>query len=146
MRVRLIAVGKIKEPSWKERAYAYTARLKPFATLEVLEARDADAEREGERILKALEKERGRIFAMAEEGKTFTSEKFAEKLGMLRDASQDAVFIIGGAYGLSDAVKARADELLALSPMTFTHEMARVVLLEQLYRGFSILHGTGYHH
>ncbi len=146
MRIRLIAVGKVKEPSWKERAEAYAKRLKPFAGLGVVEVRDADAEREGERILKSLEKERGRVFAMAEEGRGLTSEQFAERLGGLRDTGQDAVFIIGGAYGLSDALKARADELLALSPMTFTHEMARVVLLEQLYRGFSILQGTGYHH
>lgn len=146
MRLRLIVVGKLKEPSWKERADTYAARLKPYATLEITELKDADALREGERILKALEKARGRVFALAEEGKTQGSEPFARQLGELREASRDAIFVIGGAYGLSDAVKQRADVLLSLSPMTFTHEMARVVFLEQLYRGFTILQGTGYHH
>ncbi|MEM8549200.1 MAG: 23S rRNA (pseudouridine(1915)-N(3))-methyltransferase RlmH [Verrucomicrobiota bacterium] len=146
MRIRLIAVGKMKEPSWRERAEAYAARLKPFASLELMQARDADAEQEGERILKALEKTPGRVFALAEEGRAMTSDQLAQAISQLRDSSTEATFIVGGAYGLSDAVKSRADALLSLSPMTFTHEMARVLLLEQLYRAFSILHGSGYHH
>ncbi|MEM9227249.1 MAG: 23S rRNA (pseudouridine(1915)-N(3))-methyltransferase RlmH [Verrucomicrobiota bacterium] len=94
----------------------------------------------------ALEKNQSRVFALAEEGKLMTSEQLAQTVGQLRDSSTEATFIVGGAYGLSDAVKARADVLLSLSPLTLTHEMARVVLLEQLYRAFTILHGSGYHH
>jgi 23S rRNA (pseudouridine1915-N3)-methyltransferase len=146
MRLHLLAVGKLKEPSWRERAEEYAKRLKPYATLDITEIRDADAEREGERLLKALDKDRSRVFALAEEGKCRPSAALAQSLDELRQHSQDATFIIGGAYGLSPAVKARADALLSLSPMTFTHEMARVVLLEQLYRAFTILAGTGYHH
>ncbi len=144
--LKLITVGKLKEPSWRERAGEYAKRLRPYTALEMIELRDADAGREGERILKALEKERGHIFALAEEGRCGPSTALAQRLDSLRTGGQDAVFLIGGAYGLSDAVKARADTLLSLSPMTFTHEMARVVLLEQLYRAFTILQGTGYHH
>ncbi|MBC2596229.1 23S rRNA (pseudouridine(1915)-N(3))-methyltransferase RlmH [Ruficoccus amylovorans] len=146
MRVNLLVVGKLKEPSWRERAEEYAKRLRPYVTLDITELRDADATREGERILKALEKGHGQVFALAEEGKCRPSAALAQTLGELRDGGQDATFIIGGAYGLSDAVKARADALLSLSPMTFTHEMARVVLLEQIYRAFTILAGTGYHH
>ncbi|MGE9292234.1 MAG: 23S rRNA (pseudouridine(1915)-N(3))-methyltransferase RlmH [Puniceicoccales bacterium] len=146
MRIRLLVVGKMKEPSWRERAEEYAKRLRPYATLEITEIRDSDPEREGERLLKALEKERGRVFALAEEGKCRPSSALADALDELRTNSQDAAFIVGGPYGLSAEVKARADTLLSLSPMTFTHEMARVILLEQLYRAFSILHGSGYHH
>jgi 23S rRNA (pseudouridine1915-N3)-methyltransferase len=81
---------------------------------------------------------------MAEEGKTRTSTGLAAELFALQ--GQPAVFIIGGAYGLSSAVKARADLLFALSPLTFTHEIARMLLCEQLYRAVSISSGSKYHH
>jgi 23S rRNA (pseudouridine1915-N3)-methyltransferase len=81
---------------------------------------------------------------MAEEGGTRSSQQLADELQALR--GRPAVFIIGGAYGLSDAVKQRADVLLSLSPFTFTHEIARMLLCEQLYRAVSIQTGSKYHH
>ena len=81
---------------------------------------------------------------MAEEGKTRTSAGLAKELYALQ--GQPAVFIIGGAYGLSPAVKAKAEVLFALSPLTFTHEIARMLLCEQLYRAVSINAGSKYHH
>ena len=81
---------------------------------------------------------------MAEEGRTRSSQKLAAELQALQGRS--AVFIVGGAYGLSAAVKSRADVLLSLSPFTFTHEIARMLLCEQLYRAVSIQTGSKYHH
>ena len=81
---------------------------------------------------------------MAEEGVVRSSRVLARQLQSLQ--GQPAVFIIGGAYGLSAAVKQRADELFALSPMTFTHEIARMLVCEQLYRAVSINSGSKYHH
>jgi 23S rRNA (pseudouridine1915-N3)-methyltransferase len=111
----------------------------------LLELKDGDVESEGERILEALTKRKdARVYAMAEEGKTRTSTGLAKQLFDLQ--GQPAIFIIGGAYGLSPAVKARADVLFALSPLTFTHEIARMLLCEQLYRAVSINAGSNYHH
>jgi 23S rRNA (pseudouridine1915-N3)-methyltransferase len=81
---------------------------------------------------------------MAEEGMTRTSQRLADELYTLQ--GRPAVFILGGAYGLSDAVKARADALFALSPLTFTHEIARMLICEQLYRAVAIQNGSKYHH
>ena len=123
----------------------FSKRLKRSGNFELLELKDGDVENEGERILEALAKRKdARVYAMAEEGSTRTSTGFAKELFGLQ--GQPAIFIIGGAYGMSPAVKARADVLLALSPLTFTHEIARMLLCEQLYRAVSINAGSNYHH
>ncbi len=144
-RYTVIAIGKMKNRSLAALCDDFSKRLKRQGNFELLELKDGDVESEGQRILEALAK-RGdaRVFAMAEEGKTRTSATLAKELYGLQ--GQPAVFIIGGAYGLSDAVKARADGLCALSPMTFTHEIARMILCEQLYRAVSINSGSKYHH
>ena len=80
---------------------------------------------------------------LTEEGKEFTTREFSSYLGGI---DRKIVFIIGGPYGISDEVKARADKLMALSKMTFTHEMARMIFLEQLYRALNLLNGGAYHH
>ena len=123
----------------------FAKRLQRQGNFELIELKDGDVASEGQRILEALDKRKGaRVYAMAEEGTTRTSAKLAHQLQRLQ--GQPAIFIIGGAYGLSDAVKQRADVLLALSPMTFTHEIARMLLCEQLYRAVSIQTGSKYHH
>ena len=100
-------------------------------------------EKEGEKILPHL---KGYVFAMAIEGKKTSSEKFAEKLKTLSDRGNGVfTFVIGGSYGLSDKVKARADELISFSDMTFPHTLFRLMLTEQLYRAFSIIGGSAYH-
>lgn len=144
-RYTIIAVGRMKNKALAALCDDFAKRLSRSGNFKMLELKDADVEAEGVRILEALEKRKdARIYAMAEEGKTRTSVKFAKELFALQ--GQPAVFIIGGAYGLSDVVKQRADQLFALSPMTFTHEMARMVLIEQLYRAVSINSGSKYHH
>jgi 23S rRNA (pseudouridine1915-N3)-methyltransferase len=144
-RYTVIAVGRMKNKALAALCDDYGKRLGRSGNFELIELKDADVEAEGTRILEALEKRKdARIYAMAEEGKTRTSVSFAKELFALQ--GQSAVFIIGGAYGLSDAVKSRADQLFALSPMTFTHEIARMVMCEQLYRAVSINSGSKYHH
>lgn len=141
----LIAVGKMKNRPLAALCDDFGKRLKRQGNFELVELKDGDVASEGERILAALAK-RGdaRIYAMAEEGGTRSSQQLADELQALR--GRPAVFIIGGAYGLSDAVKQRADVLLSLSPFTFTHEIARMLLCEQLYRAVSIQTGSKYHH
>ena len=144
-RYTIIALGKMKNRSLAALCDDFSKRLKRQGNFELVELKDGDVESEGLRILEALAK-RGdaRIYAMAEEGVTRSSQKLADELYALQ--GRPAVFIIGGAYGLSDAVKQRADQLLALSPFTFTHEIARMLLCEQLYRAVSIQTGSKYHH
>jgi len=144
-RYTVIAVGKMKNRSLAALCDDFCKRLKRQGNFELIELKDGDVESEGQRILEALVKRSdAKIYAMAEEGKTRSSQKLAEELYALQ--GRPAVFIIGGAYGLSNAVKAQADELFALSPLTFTHEIARMLLCEQLYRAVSIQTGSKYHH
>lgn len=99
---------------------------------------------EAERLLAKLDK--GTTIALGDKGDRFDSVEFAKFLEKLQISSGGTVnIVIGGAYGLSQAVLDRADKILSLSPMTFSHQLVRLVLLEQLYRGFSILHGSDYH-
>ena len=141
----LIVVGKLKNRSIAALCQDYASRLQRHARIECVELRDGDLASEGRRILEALEKRPpARTYALAEEGRLRTSREFAGAL--LERQGGPACVIIGGAYGLSPEVKARADELLSLSPMTLTHEFARLVLMEQLYRAASINSGSKYHH
>lgn len=144
-RYTIIAIGRMKNKPLRALCDDFSKRLKRSGNFELLELKDGDVESEGQRILEALAKRRdARVYAMAEEGQTRASAVFAQELLALQ--GQPAVFIIGGAYGLSPAVKARADVLFALSPLTFTHEIARMLLAEQLYRAVSINAGSKYHH
>ncbi len=144
-RYTIIAIGKMKNRSLAALCDDFSKRLCRQGNFELIELKDGDVESEGKRILDALAKRSdARIYAMAEEGKTRNSQTLADELYALQ--GRPAVFIIGGAYGLSDAVKQRADVLFALSPLTFTHEIARMLLCEQLYRAVSIQTGSKYHH
>ena len=144
-RYTVIAIGKMKNRSLATLCDDFSKRLKRQGNFELIELKDGDVESEGQRILEALAKRSDAcIYAMAEEGTTHTSQGLAEGLYSLQ--GRPAVFILGGAYGLSDAVKARADALFALSPLTFTHEIARMLVCEQLYRAVAIQNGSKYHH
>ena len=144
-RYTIIAIGRMKNRALADLCEDFSKRLKRSGNFELIELKDGDVDSEGKRILEALEKRKGaRIYAMAEEGKTRSSARLAKELFDLQ--GQPAVFIIGGAYGLSPAVKAAAEATFALSPLTFTHEIARMLLCEQLYRAVSINSGSKYHH
>ena len=144
-RYTVIAIGKMKNRSLAMLCDDFSQRLKRQGNFELIELKDGDVESEGLRILEALAKRSdARIYAMAEEGMTRTSQRLADELYALQ--GRPAIFILGGAYGLSDKVKARADALFALSPLTFTHEIARMLVCEQLYRAVAIQTGSKYHH
>lgn len=143
MAISLIAVGKLKNSALRDLAHDYGSRIKRLAKLEMAEIRDSDPERESERLAEALKARSGPVFLLAEEGKTRSSVEFAD---MLQSMENDAVFVVAGAYGPTNAFKASVDELFSLSPMTFPHEIARVLLLEQIYRALSIQVGSSYHH
>ncbi|MFT4901665.1 MAG: 23S rRNA (pseudouridine1915-N3)-methyltransferase [Lentimonas sp.] len=144
-RYTLIAIGKMKNRSLAALCDDFSQRLKRSGNFELIELKDGDVESEGKRILEALEKRKSaRIYVMAEEGETRASTQLAKELLQLQ--GQPAVFIIGGAYGLSPEVKSAASIKFALSPLTFTHEIARMLVCEQLYRAVSINNGSKYHH
>ena len=156
MQIHLITVGRLKE-QWLRDAYAeYEKRLSRYCRLtltELPEARlsesPADAEiaaalsQEGKAILNAC---RGKIIAMCIEGQMRSSEEFAAMLDQTALSGDSTVsFVIGSSFGLAPEVKNRADLRFSMSPMTFTHQIARVLLMEQLYRAFQISTGGKYH-
>ncbi len=155
IKIHLIAVGKVKESYFRDAVAEYAKRLGRFCRFSVTEVKeellgkDCSAERdrvirrEGERLLPEL---KGYVIALSAEGKRLSSEGLADRLHMLvSTGTGELSFVIGGSYGLSDAVKERADLLLSFSDMTFPHTLMRVILTEQLYRAFTIAEGSGYH-
>ncbi len=142
MLIKIIVVGKIKDRGLQSKITEFTKWVSRYAKLEIVELRDSNIEQEGEAILKCLGKDKTFVFTLSEEGKEFTSNEFSQKLTGI---DKKMTFIIGGPFGLSQAVKQRADCLFSLSQMTFTHEMARLFLLEQIYRAIDIAKGGKYH-
>ena len=144
-RYSVIAIGKVRNRFLGALCDDFCKRLKRQGNFELLELKDGDVESEGIRILETVAKRKGaQIYAMDQQGKMRSSRALARQLLALQ--GQPAVFIIGGAYGLSDPVRQRADELFSLSHMTFTHEIARMLVCEQLYRAVSINSCSKYHH
>jgi 23S rRNA (pseudouridine1915-N3)-methyltransferase len=139
--MRIIAVGKIKERYVSEGVVEFTKRLGPLARIEVIEIKDSNKEDEGDRILKAA----GGDFLVVLDvsGKQLSSEEFAAFLK--KNSDKKMSYVIGGPEGLSSKVIDRAGYKLCLSKMTFTHEMCRLFLLEQIYRGCMINSGRSYH-
>lgn len=153
MKLRIIWLGKTRDPWIKTGVTEYSGRIRRYLPLtidELKDEKDATLEegrrREGERLLKQLPP--GAVLvALDERGKQMDSVSFAKFIGKHRDSSTpELVFAIGGSYGFSDDVRKRAAKVLALSAMTFTHQMIRPFLLEQIYRGCTILNNEPYHH
>lgn len=153
--VTVVCVGRLKEKHFLLACEEYMKRLRPFVTLSVVEVAERPAEMprdipqalvaEGEAIDRVAPKGAFRI-ALSPEGKQMTSEALAAKLDMLAVGGASRLcFLIGGSNGLCERIKRQADFLLSMSEMTFPHHLARVMLLEQLYRAFSILNHTKYH-
>lgn len=153
MRITVIAVGRLKEPYWKDAAAEYLKRLRPYASIEIVEVPDRDVtadERgalrvEAEGILKAIP-DGAHVAVLDIKGKQLSSEGFSAWLELAGIEGRSSIaLVIGGAAGLDGSVLARAAERLSLGPMTLPHQLARVVLLEQVYRGFRIMRGEPYH-
>ena len=156
MRISLVTVGKTDIPWVRDGLETYVSRIGhyvPFTLKEIPELKGVSAldreqikQREGELIIRQLAP-LDEVVLLDERGKQQRSVEFARWLeGRLSHSGRDMVFVIGGAYGFSEAVYARADGKLSLSQMTFSHQLVRTIFAEQLYRAFTILRGEPYHH
>lgn len=155
MQIKIIATGKLKEKSYQEISDEFSKRLSPFCSLKIIEIQSENLkmvssekiarEREAQRILPHVSDD-SFVIAMEIEGKALSSEGFAQKIGEISNSGvNELIFLIGGATGLDDSLKSRANFSLSFSKMTFTHQFARLMLQEQLYRSFKILNGEPYH-
>lgn len=151
MRVKLICVGKLKEKYLKEACNEYSKRISGFGKIDIIEVQDEKDDRpdaksiEGEKILKNI-RNNEYVVTMEIMGETQSSEQLAKKMSNLAvKGISDIAFIIGGSNGLHEAVSKRADYKLSFSKMTFPHQLARVMLLEQIYRAYKINQGGKYH-
>jgi 23S rRNA (pseudouridine1915-N3)-methyltransferase len=141
--IRIVAVGRMKDRSLAALLEDYLRRIRALAPVELVELRDQDPEREGRAMVAKLGSTRGRslVVALDENGEDVTSRGLSRLLG----GHGGIAFLVGGADGLGPAARERADRTLRLSSLTLTHEMARVLLAEQVYRGLCILRGKPYH-
>lgn len=156
MKITLLTVGKTDKDWVKQGMDIYMSRLKhyiPFSVVEIPElknvsslTRDQIKIREGELVLKNI-RPTDDLILLDERGKEYTSVELAKVIqDKISYVGKDIVFVIGGAYGFSDAVYCRANSKISLSRMTFSHQMVRAIFVEQIYRAFTIIKGEPYHH
>lgn len=144
MLAKVLVIGKMKDRALGARVDEFLERCRAYGKAEMVELPDSDVAREGKALLRELDKEKSScIVVLSEEGKLLTTEAFASYISA---ADRKIVFVIGGPFGLAPEVKARASLLWSLSPLTFTHELARLLLCEQLYRALNFNAGGSYHH
>lgn len=158
MKISIITVGKIKEKYLKDAIAEYSKRLSKYCKLEIIEVADektpdaaseivenAIRTKEGERIMKYV-RDDAFVITLEIAGKMLTSEELADKINQLGiQGKSHIIFIIGGSIGLGTQVLARSDYALSFSKMTFPHQLMRVILLEQIYRSYRIIHKEPYH-
>ncbi len=158
MRIQIVAAGKLKEKYLRQGIAEFMKRLTPFAQVNILEIheekmkenpsqaeKDQVLQAEGKRLLKQVP-QGSYLIVLDVYGKQVSSEELAARMDALGlQGRSNITFLIGGAFGLSQEVRAAADELLSFSRMTFTHQMVRLLLVEQIYRAFKINRGEKYH-
>ena len=158
MKISILCVGKVKEKFYRDAIDEFTKRLSRYCKLEIIEVADEKTleqaseteirlikEKEGERLLKNI-KDDTYVIALCIDGKQLDSEELSKKIEKLGIQGVSHIcFVIGGSLGLSDAVIKRADFKLSFSKMTFPHQLMRVILLEQIYRGYRIMNHEPYH-
>lgn len=155
MNIKIIALGKIKEKFLKEGIDEFLKRLTPYASVEILELSPIEIkdenltqkvlDQEGEKILSHI-KPQSFVITMEIKGKMLSSEEFAKKIeDLTNDGISEIVFVIGSSCGISANVSARANFKMSMSKMTFLHQFARLILVEQIYRAFKIIKGETYH-
>lgn len=155
MKIKIIALGKIKEKFLKDGIDEFLKRLTPYATVEIVELQPIEIkdenliqkvlEQEGEKILANI-KQNSYVITLEILGKQLSSEDFANKINEItNEGIGELVFVIGSSCGLAQAVSQRADFKLSISKMTFLHQFARLLLVEQIYRAFKILKNETYH-
>ena len=155
MKIKIIALGKIKEKFLEDGINEFSKRLQPYTSFEIteltpIEIKDENLvtkvlDKEGEKILSLL-KPSDYVITLEIKGPQLSSEDFAHKISeIINDGISEVVFIIGSSCGLSDKVSKRADFRLSMSKMTFLHQFTRLLLTEQIYRAFKILNNETYH-
>lgn len=155
MKIKIIAYGKIKEKFLKEGIDEFLKRLTPYASVSIIELTPIEIKdenlinkvllEEGEKIL-SLIKPQNFVITMEINGKQFSSEEFAQKIEQLtNDGVGEIVFVIGSSCGIGKNVSQRANLKMSISKMTFLHQFARLLLVEQIYRAFKIIKGETYH-
>ncbi len=155
MNIKIIALGKIKEKFLKEGVDEFLKRLTPYSSVEILELNPIEIkdenlvekvlDEEGEKIL-SLIKPSSFVVTMEIGGKMFSSEEFSAKIEeLINEGVSELIFVIGSSCGLSKKVSARADLKMSMSKMTFLHQFARLILVEQIYRAFKIMKNEKYH-
>ena len=154
-RISLVVVGKLKEQYWRDAQAEYLKRLKNYAKIDIIEVAPEplsatvppaqSIELEGSRLLKAIPADAA-VVALNVKGKAIDSAVLAERCREWGGDGTRVAFVVGGAAGIAPAVLERARFSLSLSTMTFTHELARIVLLEQIYRAMTITAGKTYHY
>ena len=156
MKICVVWVGKTNDNSFSQCIDNYLNRIKHYLTLEIMEIQDVKNAksievnelriREGNLILKSLKND-DYVILLDDKGKQYTSVEFSKKIESLNLSSKKrVVFVIGGAFGFSLDVYKTADDFLSLSKMTFSHQMIRILLVEQIYRSMTIIKGEPYHH
>lgn len=158
MKIDIVCVGKIKEKFYKDAIAEYSKRLSKYCKLNIIEVEDEKTpdgasdkvceqilDKEGARMSSHIP-EGAYVIALAIEGKKMDSVAFSKKISSLGlSGKSHIIFVIGGSLGICDSLKNRADELLSFSDMTFPHQLMRVILLEQVYRGYRIANKEPYH-
>ena len=158
MRITIVCVGKIKEKFYRDAIAEYQKRLSRYCKLDIVEVADEKTpdqsspleeeqsrRKEGERILKAIKAD-GYCICMAIQGKQYDSVELSEHIEQLGISGKSHLyFVIGGSLGVSKEVEDRADEKISFSKLTFPHQLMRVILLEQMYRAYRIMHNEPYH-
>jgi 23S rRNA (pseudouridine1915-N3)-methyltransferase len=154
LNISIVCVGKVKEKYIIEGINEFLKRMQSFAKMRIIELkedgndnnRNLSIEKEGEEILRTLEKIGGYNVLLDIQGKNFSSEEMAEEIERLTVNGVSSInFIIGGSYGVSESVRRASQMKLSFSKMTFPHQLMRLILTEQIYRWFSILKNTKYH-
>ena len=158
MKITILSVGKIKEKYLQEAMKEYEKRLSRYCKLEIIEVADEKTpeqaskkeelqirEKEGERLLKHI-REDAYVITLEINGNELTSEQFAKKIEKLGVTGNSHIyFVIGGSIGLGENIRSRSNYPLSFSKMTYPHQLMRVILLEQIYRGYRIVRGEPYH-
>lgn len=155
MKLTILAVGKTKQQFLQTGDGIYLKKIAPFCevNLQIIKAfsdiknqnKNKIIDLEGEAILKKISPD-AHVVSLEKTGKRINSEQMARQIATWLQVSKEIVVVIGGAFGLASAVKEKSQIILSLSDLTFTHEMVRLIFLEQLYRGFTILKGVPYHY
>lgn len=155
VKIKVIAVGKVKEKYYSEALNEYAKRLSRYCDIKIVEVKEENFLKEPNEsqkleILKLeaehIKKEiKGYLMVTAIEGKKFSSVDFSKKIDSIKNVNSEISIVIGGSYGVDDSIKQMAQEKISFSDMTFPHTLFRVLILEQLYRAFSILNDGKYH-